>query len=104
MYKSQDIALAKQLLANSPTHQHIQPIAEEHGVDLILGGHDHLYYVSRGINDWEGYSHKGTVLGAEGDKGDVLVVKSGFDFFDLSEITLVLGSTPPGSVRNYIVT
>jgi 5'-nucleotidase len=46
-----------------------------HGVDLILGGHDHLYYVSRGVSAWDEYDTAQAVLGAEEDKGDVLVIK-----------------------------
>lgn len=74
-----------------------------HGVDLILGGHDHLYYVARGATSWEGYELTHPVLGAEHDAGDVLVVKSGTDFRDLSEFTLTLVDTPPGSVRRKII-
>lgn len=43
------------------------------------------------------------VLGAENDLGDVLVLKSGSDFRDLSEFTLELEDTPPGSVRKKII-
>jgi hypothetical protein len=43
------------------------------------------------------------VLGAENDFGDVLVLKSGSDFRDLSEFTLELEDTPPGSVRKKII-
>jgi len=72
-------------------------------VDLILGGHDHLYFVGRGASSWDNFNVSEKVLGAELDKGDVLVVKSGTDFRDLSEIKIVLESTPKGSVRNKIV-
>jgi 5'-nucleotidase len=68
-----------------------------------LGGHDHLYYVSKGVNNWDGYDTSQEVLGAEQDKGDVLVVKSGTDFRDLSEINLELELTPPGSVRAKVI-
>jgi len=43
------------------------------------------------------------VLGAEDDHGDVLVLKSGTDFRDLSEITLEIGATSPGSVRAKVI-
>lgn len=68
-------------------------------MDILLGGHDHLYYVSKGATSWEDYDVKQEVLGAENDKGDVLLVKSGTDFRDLSEFTLELEDTPSGSVR-----
>lgn len=71
----------------------------EHGVDLILGGHDHLYYASKGVSAWDGYDVTQPCLGAEKDEGDVLVAKSGTDFRDLSEILLTLSDTPAGSAR-----
>lgn len=98
-----DILLAKDLLALSPSGQKENPIASQHGVDLILGGHDHLYFVGRGVSSWDNFNISETVLGAELDNGDVLVIKSGTDFRDLSAINIVLESTPKGSVRNKIV-
>ena len=99
----QDILLAKELLALSPFAQKKIPIASQHGVDLILGGHDHLYFVARGFSSWDNFNVSEKTLGAELDNNDVLVVKSGTDFRDLSEIKIVLESTPKGSVRNKIV-
>ncbi|KAF8636482.1 hypothetical protein AX17_003297 [Amanita inopinata Kibby_2008] len=98
-----DIALAKKLLALSSSAQEKHAIANEHGVDIILGGHDHLYFASKGVDDWEGYNFHDSVLGAEGDIGDVLVVKSGYDFRDLSELTISVQPTPPGSIRSHVV-
>ncbi|CCM02861.1 uncharacterized protein FIBRA_04973 [Fibroporia radiculosa] len=98
-----DVALAKAIKASSPFAQEANPIESEHGVDLILGGHDHLYFVSHGVTAWEGYDITEPVLGAEADEGDVLVVKSGCDFRDLSEFTLELADTPPGSVRRKVI-
>ncbi|KDQ60604.1 hypothetical protein JAAARDRAFT_708193 [Jaapia argillacea MUCL 33604] len=97
-----DIALAKQLGATSPSSQEAS-FADSHGVDIILGGHDHLYYISRGVNAWEGYDTNQSVLGAEEDQGDVIVVKSGTDFRDLSEISIELIDTPPGSIRRKVI-
>lgn len=95
-----DIALAKAIGALSPTGQTDSPGWHmTHGVDLILGGHDHLYYVSHGVTSWEGYDTTHPVLGAEADRGDVLVIKSGTDFRDLSEFALELVDAPPGGVR-----
>lgn len=98
-----DISLAKSLLALSPLAQKSHPIGSSHGVDLVLGGHDHIYYVSKGVSSWEEYDVMEPVLGAEEDCGDVLVVKSGTDFRDLSELSLELESTPTGSVRKKII-
>lgn len=43
------------------------------------------------------------MLGAEKDEGDVLVIKSGTDFRDLSEFTLTLSDTTEGSVRRKVI-
>jgi hypothetical protein len=53
---------------------------------------------------WGGYDPHKPLHGAEGDDG-VLIIKSGADFRDLSEIQLELEESPPGSVRRrYIST
>ena len=88
--------MAKALRASSPG---VTSHLNAHGVDLILGGHDHLYYVSKGVSSWEGYDTNQPVLGAESDEGDVLVVKSGTDFRDLSDFILEIEDSPEGSVR-----
>jgi 5'-nucleotidase len=99
----QDIQLAKQLFALTPSSQPSSDIANEHGVDIILGGHDHLYFVGRGVDEWDNYNLSGHVLGAEEDEGDVLVIKSGTDFRDISEICLELTDTPKGSARKKLI-
>lgn len=104
-YLPQDITLAKALLALSPSAQSKSKseIASSHGVDILLGGHDHLYYVSKGVTSWDGYDVKEPVLGAENDEGDVLLIKSGTDFRDLSEFTLELKDTSAGNVRRKVI-
>lgn len=98
-----DIKFAKALAAHSPAFQKGQSTAQKQGVDLIMGGHDHLYYISKGATSWEGYDLQQKVLGAEADEGDVLVVKSGTDFRDLSSFVLELEDTPEGSVRKKLI-
>jgi len=100
----QDIQLAKDLLSLSPSAQSTSPIFSLHGADIILGGHDHLYFASRGVSSWEGYSPSDeSPLGARDDRGDVLVVKSGMDFRYLSELTLELEDAPEGSIRRKVI-
>jgi 2',3'-cyclic-nucleotide 2'-phosphodiesterase (5'-nucleotidase family) len=99
----QDVSIAKRLFALSPRAQKETDITSSHGVDLILGGHDHIYYISKGVTSWENYELSQPVLGAEEDEGDVLVVKSGNDFRDLSELALELEPTSPGSVRTHVI-
>ncbi|KAL5511406.1 hypothetical protein ACEPAH_4622 [Sanghuangporus vaninii] len=96
-----DVSLAKSVNAFSPTHQPAD-FASRQGADLILGGHDHVYYASRGVTSWEGYDLNQEVLGAEEDH-DVLVIKSGTDFRELGEIVLELQDAPEGSVRRKII-
>ncbi|KAI0055483.1 Metallo-dependent phosphatase [Artomyces pyxidatus] len=98
-----DVQLAKDLFCLTPSGQRSQDITNQHGVDIILGGHDHLYFVGRGVDAWENCDLTHHVLGGEKDYGDVLVVKSGTDFRDLSEIVLELENTPEGSVRRKVV-
>ncbi|KAG5718664.1 Trifunctional nucleotide phosphoesterase protein YfkN [Termitomyces sp. T112] len=98
-----DISLAKSLQSLSPSAQEAHPVSSSHGVDIILGGHDHLYFVSKGVSTWEGYDFNEVVLGAEEDQGDVLIVKSGTDFRELSELNLELKDTSPGSVRRKVI-
>ncbi|KAH8107148.1 Metallo-dependent phosphatase [Cristinia sonorae] len=98
-----DIQFAKVLAAHSPAVQDSKSTAMTHGIDLILGGHDHLYYISKGVTSWDGYDVNEPVLGAEQDEGDVLIVKSGTDFRDLSEFVLELEDTPEGSIRNKLI-
>jgi 5'-nucleotidase len=88
----QDIQLAKELAARP------SPDPTQHGVDLLLGGHDHLYFVSKGVAAWDGYVIGSESLGTEQDDG-VYVIKSGSDFRDLSDMELILEDMPEGSVR-----
>ncbi len=55
------------------------------------------------MTSWDGYDVNEEVLGAEKDEGDILIVKSGTDFRDLSEFTLELEDTPAGSVRRKLI-
>ncbi|KAL4253855.1 5'-nucleotidase family protein [Abortiporus biennis] len=98
-----DIVFAKALAAHSPGVQDKEGTANKHGVDILLGGHDHLYFISKGVTSWEGYDVNTEVLGAEGDNGDILIVKSGNDFRDLSEFVLDLEDTQEGSVRKKLI-
>ncbi|TEB36008.1 flagellar associated protein [Coprinellus micaceus] len=98
-----DITLAKDIFALSPTRQKEQPTESEHGADILFGGHDHLYFIAKGVDNWDGFDVTKPTLGAEADEGDILVVKSGSDFKDLSEIQLTLRDTAEGSVRKKVI-
>ncbi|KAJ8094243.1 hypothetical protein PM082_006782 [Marasmius tenuissimus] len=98
-----DIKLARALGALSPKGQENTDINSLQGVDLLLGGHDHIYWISKGVTEWDGYDIQSSQEGAEDDEGDTLIVKSGTDFQDLSEVILELKDNPPGSVRNKVI-
>lgn len=85
-----DLANALGATSNSPEDQH--------GVDLVLGGHDHTYYIGNGIDKYEGEEWGTSMPGTEKDKGCMLV-KSGTDFHDLSEIELQLSEPKEGVIR-----
>jgi len=59
--------------------------------------------VSRGVSSWQNYDLTQEVLGAENDHGDVLVVKSGTDFRDLSELTLEFGRSATRQCEKKII-
>ncbi|TFK22404.1 Metallo-dependent phosphatase [Coprinopsis marcescibilis] len=99
-----DIALARDLFALSPAAQANTNIAAEHGVDIILGGHDHIYWITKGVTAWEGYDVNTPTPEDADDRGDILVVKSGYDFRDLSEVVLTLQDTPQGSIKKKVNT
>ncbi|KAF8522159.1 5'-nucleotidase, partial [Hysterangium stoloniferum] len=74
-----------------------------HGVNIILGGHGHAYYASKGCTEWDGFDLDALPsLRSEQDDG-VLVIKSGTDFRDLSEIKLELNKTSSAVVRKYVI-
>lgn len=74
------------------------PDANSHGVDLVLGGHDHIYYVGNGASSFQGDEFARGEPGTENDKA-TMVVKSGTDFRDLSELRLELTDRNDSAVR-----
>lgn len=78
----------------------VVPAPQEHGVDLILGGHDHLFYTGP-VATFEGEPFE-TPIGSEKDE-KCAIVKSGTDFRDLSEIELEI-SEPGEGVRRRTIT
>ncbi|WWC73295.1 uncharacterized protein I206_107262 [Kwoniella pini CBS 10737] len=78
-------------------------VENEHGVDLLIGGHDHIYYIGKGNTSWEGYSGRHDAPGTTEDKG-VRLIKSGTDFRDLTSAVLELTPTREGSIRRHIIT
>ncbi|KAJ9115326.1 hypothetical protein QFC24_007035 [Naganishia onofrii] len=89
-----DIELANQLGAVKG-----RDVADEHGVDLLIGGHDHI---GKGATSWEGFAREDGGRGTEGDQG-VYLIKSGTDFRDLSEAMLELAEQPAGSIRRRVI-
>ena len=87
-----DIKIARALGAVS----HTDPA--QHGVDLILGGHDHVYYIGRGADTFSGDSFDQKISGSEDDNNSY-IIKSGTDFHDLSEVKLTLSEPHDNAVR-----
>ncbi|KDQ14262.1 hypothetical protein BOTBODRAFT_187919 [Botryobasidium botryosum FD-172 SS1] len=107
----EDIQLAKALGAHK---DRFEDVLDEHGVDLVLGGHDHDYYVGKGVDAWvnlEGGKAEGTLyvpgtgkLEARSTEDDgVRMIKSGTDFHEFSEITLVIEKRL-GKARRKVIT
>ncbi|KAF7973046.1 hypothetical protein HWV62_16334 [Athelia sp. TMB] len=108
---SSDLTLARELNALAPAAQDAldeaaksssttEPFCQTHGLDIIFGGHDHFYYVSKGISTWD---NRHGESGRENEGEGVLVVKSGTNFYDLSDLTLDLEDTPEGSIRRKVI-
>jgi 5'-nucleotidase len=95
--------MARDLLALSPSAQTSKNIASEHGIDLVLGGHDHIYWISKGVTQWNGYDINKAIPDATDDRGDVLIVKSGTDYQDISSVVITLVDAPEGSIRKKII-
>ncbi|KAK7460444.1 hypothetical protein VKT23_009166 [Stygiomarasmius scandens] len=98
-----DVSIAKKLVALSPSAQKTHSIASTQGADIILGGHDHMYFASKGMTSWDNYDLSQVSGGGEEDDGSILLFKSGYDFRELSELQLELVETPKGSVRNVVI-
>ncbi|OWZ73671.1 hypothetical protein AYX14_00816 [Cryptococcus neoformans] len=94
-----DIRLATELgaVADKPG------VENEHGIDLIIGGHDHIYYIGKGATSWEGYAGRKDVPGTTEDHG-VRLIKSGTDFRDLTSANLTVTPAPLGSIRRQLIT
>ncbi|CCO34549.1 hypothetical protein BN14_08651 [Rhizoctonia solani AG-1 IB] len=60
------------------------------GIDAIFGGHEHTYFLGQGVEleagDYKAPDQKGEKLNDDG----CLIVKSGYDFDDFSQVTLEL--------------
>ncbi|KZP10677.1 Metallo-dependent phosphatase [Athelia psychrophila] len=108
---SSDLTVARGLNALTPEAQdalnkaakessNTKSFSQTPGIDIIFGGHDHFYYISNGIKSWANRHGKS---GREDEGEDVLIVKSGTNFYDLSELNLVLEDTAKGSVRRKVI-
>ncbi|TXT12211.1 uncharacterized protein COLE_02621 [Cutaneotrichosporon oleaginosum] len=93
-----DIKLAKELGAVSN-----RDTQNEHGIDLIIGGHDHVRQIGKGADSWEGFAGLRDKPGTREDDG-VRLIKSGTDFRDLSEAWLELSPPNENAVRRRVIT
>ncbi|GFZ51509.1 hypothetical protein JCM24511_09276 [Saitozyma sp. JCM 24511] len=91
-----DIRLANELGAVAGR----KGVENEHGVDLLIGGHDHQ--IGKGADEWDGFPGERGAAGTQDDHG-VRLIKSGTDFRDLTSAVLTLTPTPPGSIRRRLI-
>ncbi|KAG8708974.1 hypothetical protein FRC11_006009 [Ceratobasidium sp. 423] len=74
------------------------------GVDLIFGGHDHDYYLGGGV-ELESTTGPGVERPAILPNDDeLLIIKSGTDFEDLSEVKITVEDRRNGKERKKVVT
>ncbi|KEP51830.1 5'-nucleotidase, carboxy-terminal domain protein [Rhizoctonia solani 123E] len=97
---NEDIALGKAVNAYPATKK--TGLEDLEGVDAIFGGHNHNYYLGRGV-DLLNASDEPKLENTEKDDDGLLIVKSGYDFFDLSEVALELEEKPNAKHRKYVI-
>ncbi|CAE6468183.1 unnamed protein product [Rhizoctonia solani] len=94
-------------------------LEDKEGVDLILGGHNHEYFVGKGISKESVIEPKTVNFKGPLDDDDGLlpaansrrhdyelrhrIIKSGTDFQDLSEIEIEVEDKPEGEVRKKVI-
>ncbi|KAJ1300513.1 hypothetical protein OPQ81_005326 [Rhizoctonia solani] len=97
---NEDVALGRELNAYPSTKR--PGLEHMEGVDAIFGGHNHKYFLGRGVE----LQNEGDTLrpkNKEKDDDGLLIVKSGYDFKDFSEVTLELEEKPDGKCRKYVI-
>ncbi|KAG8741980.1 hypothetical protein FRC10_002138 [Ceratobasidium sp. 414] len=93
----EDIELAKELYAYPSSKD--PRLDERPGIDAVFGGHDHSYFLGEGVEAEDRGEH---LKPLDGDDG-LLIVKSGADFNDLSEVVIELEHRPEGTQRQVVV-
>lgn len=95
---SEDVELGLKLCAYSSENK--PNLANCKGIDAIFGGHDHTYFLGEGVQRLNP-----DAVSRAPEKGDdgLLIVKSGSDFYDLSEVRIEVEDAPEGLARKKIV-
>ncbi|KAF8701381.1 Metallo-dependent phosphatase, partial [Rhizoctonia solani] len=99
---NEDIELAKQASVFAASSKRGDGLEHIPGIDIIFGGHDHHYWVSNGV-PVEGLQPELSEK-EKSESKDTLIVKSGTDFQDLSEVMIQVEERPNGTERKYVVT
>ncbi|KAH7335886.1 Metallo-dependent phosphatase-like protein [Rhizoctonia solani] len=74
------------------------------GVDAIFGGHNHEYFLGNGVKLQEGSQlPKDQSKDIHELDDGLLIVKSGYDFRDLSQVKLKLVKQPKDARRKYVI-
>ncbi|CAE6490983.1 unnamed protein product [Rhizoctonia solani] len=79
------------------------------GVDAIFGGHNHSYFLGNGVERGNSHGFKPppsetNEFDTKEEYKDLLVVKSGTDFQDLSEVIIEVADRPAGRYRKKVIT
>ncbi|KAF8666177.1 Metallo-dependent phosphatase [Rhizoctonia solani] len=99
---NEDIELAKQASVFAASSKRGDGLEHIPGIDIIFGGHDHHYWVSNGV-PVEGLQPELSEK-EKSESKDTLIVKSGTNFQDLSEVMIQVEERPNGTERKYVVT
>ncbi|KAH7319536.1 Metallo-dependent phosphatase-like protein [Rhizoctonia solani] len=103
---AEDVELAKQVNCyTADTYNGLGKgkLEDTPGVDLILGGHDHVYFTGKGVElERTIGTPKETQDPLPADDG-VLIIKSGTDFEELSECAIEVEDRHDGKVRKKVI-
>ncbi|KAB5590807.1 E3 ubiquitin-protein ligase [Ceratobasidium theobromae] len=98
---TEDIELAKAVGAYPGELEKCRDI--DFGVDILFGGHDHDYFLGKGVKRGFGSELRNDGIKPNDDDDGVLIIKSGYDFFDLSEVEVEVAEIYEAEHRKKVV-
>ncbi|CAE6496176.1 unnamed protein product [Rhizoctonia solani] len=103
---AEDVALAKQVncyTADGYSKLGKGKLEDTPGVDLILGGHDHVYFLGKGVELEHTVGIPKQIQDPLPADDGVLIIKSGTDFEELSECAIEVEDRNDGKVRKKVI-